>query len=182
MQAVRGVQCRPMNMLLNPWRLMLPPVLAVLATACAAGAAPSATQADRPDLAKELKVFPVTMPGHRREVIELPALPNEDERKIELIGGKAMNVDCNARGMDGQFESHDVPGWGYTYWVFKSSGQALSTMMACPPGSAKPGFVQAQPLWLRYNSRLPVVVFVPEGMQLRWRVWQAGAMQEAAPR
>ena len=27
-----------------------------------------------------------------------------------------------------------------------------------------------------------VVVFVPEGMQLRWRVWRAGATQEAPAR
>lgn len=172
-----------MNMLLNHWRLALPPVLAVLAAACAAQPTSGpASEPDRPDLAKELKAFPATMPGHRREVIELPALANESERKVELIGGKAMTVDCNVRGMDGQFESRDVPGWGYTYWVFKSAGQVRSTMMACPPGSEKPGFVQAQPLMVRYNSKLPLVVFVPEGMQLRWRLWQAGPLQEASPR
>ncbi|HNN33140.1 MAG TPA: ecotin family protein [Ottowia sp.] len=35
---------------------------------------------------------------------------------------------------------------------------------------------------MRYNSKLPVVVFVPEGMGLRWRVWSAGAMQDASAR
>jgi len=115
-------------------------------------------------------------------VIELPALPDEDAHKLELIGGKAMTVDCNSRGMDGRFEARDVPGWGYSYWVLQSQGQVHSTMMMCPPGSAKPGFVQAEPLLVRYNSKLPVVVFVPEGMQLRWRVWRAGATQEAPAR
>lgn len=167
-----------MNLLLNHWRLALPPVFAVLAAACAAqpGAAP-----ERADLARELKAFPATMPGHQRYVIELPALPDEAAHKLELIGGKAMNVDCNARGMDGHFEMRDVPGWGYTYWVFKSAGQVRTTMMMCPPGSEKPGFVQAEPVLARYNSKLPVVVFMPEGMQLHWRVWQAGPLQEAPP-
>jgi ecotin len=52
-------------------------------------------------------------------------------------------------------------------------------MMACPPGSQRPGVAQTQGTLLRYNSKLPVVVFVPDGMGLRWRVWQAGAAQEA---
>ena len=128
------------------------------------------------------QAFPATLAGHVRHVIELPALPDEDERKLELMGGKAMTVDCNSRGMDGRFEARDVPGWGYSYWVLQSQGQVHSTMMMCPPGSAKPGFVQAEPLLVRYNSKLPVVVFVPEGMQLRWRVWRAGATQEAPAR
>ena len=137
-----------------------------------------------------LQAFAKTQPGieagghdvDQRHVIELPALPDEDAHKLELIGGKAMTVDCNSRGMDGRFEARDVPGWGYSYWVLQSQGQVHSTMMMCPPGSAKPGFVQAEPLLVRYNSKLPVVVFVPEGMQLRWRVWRAGATQEAPAR
>ncbi|QEA14120.1 ecotin [Comamonas flocculans] len=153
------------------------PCLAVLLTACAAQPMPAST-----DLAKELKAFPAALPGHQRHVIELPALADESTRKLELIGGKAMTLDCNARGMDGGFEAQDVPGWGYTYWVLKSQGQVRSTMMMCPPGTEKPGFVQAEPLLLRYNSKLPVVVFVPQGMQLRWRVWQAGELQQAPVR
>ena len=55
-------------------------------------------------------------------------------------------------------------------------------MMACPPGSQRPGVAQTQGTLLRYNSKLPVVVFVPEGMGLRWRVWSAGAIQHASAR
>ena len=157
------------------------PLCGVLLAACAQ---PSVTSSSAPNpvAMQELKAFPATLAGHQRHVIELPALPDEDAHKLELIGGKAMTVDCNARGMDGRFEPRDVQGWGYTYWVLKSQGQVRSTMMMCPPGSAKPGFVQTEPLLVRYNSKLPVVVFVPEGMQLRWRVWRAGATQEAPAR
>jgi len=156
----------------------LPLVLAL--AACAQPAMTSS--APNPAAAQELKAFPAVLAGHARHVIELPALPDEASHQLELIGGKAMTVDCNARGMDGHFEARDVPGWGYTYWVLQSQGQVRTTMMLCPPGSEKPGFVQAEPFMLRYNSKLPVVVFVPEGMQLRWRVWQAGATREAPAR
>ncbi len=157
------------------------PLCGVLLAACAQ---PSVTSSSAPNpvAMQELKAFPATLAGHQRHVIELPALPDEDAHKLELIGGKAMTVDCNARGMDGRFEPRDVQGWGYTYWVLKSQGQVRSTMMMCPPGSAKPGFVQTEPLLVRYNSKLPVVVFVPEGMALRWRVWRAGVAQDAPVR
>lgn len=161
------------------WRLAaLLPLGGALLAACAQ---PTMTPSSPPNPAarQELKAFPATLAGHQRHVIELPALPSEDGHKLELIGGKAMVVDCNARGMDGRFEERDLPGWGYHYWVLQSQGQVRSTLMACPPGSAKPGFVSAEPLLLRYNSKLPVVVFVPEGMALRYRVWSAGAAQDA---
>jgi len=49
-------------------------------------------------------------------------------------------------------------------------------MMACPPSQENTdefvtvvgdGFLQ------RYNSRLPMVVYVPEGFELRYRIWVA---------
>jgi ecotin len=31
-----------------------------------------------------------------------------------------------------------------------------------------------EPFLIRYNSRLPVVVYVPEGVEVRYRIWTAG--------
>ena len=164
--------------------LRLTATLSLSGALLAACAQPPMTPPATPNPAarSELKAFPATLAGHVRHVIELPALADEAAHKLELIGGKTMTVDCNTRGMDGGLEPRDVPGWGYTYWVLQSRGQVRSTMMACPPGTEKPGFVQAEPLLVRYNSKLPVVVFVPEGMALRWRVWSAGVTHEAPTR
>ena len=35
--------------------------------------------------------------------------------------------------------------------------------------------VQGDGFLLRYNSRLPVVVYVPQGFDVRYRIWTAGA-------
>ncbi len=32
-----------------------------------------------------------------------------------------------------------------------------------------------EPFLIRYNNRLPVVVYVPEGVEVRYRIWHAGA-------
>lgn len=138
-----------------------------------------AAAAPNPAARAELKAFPETLPGHQRHVIELPEQDDENAYKLELIGGQWMQVDCNRHGLSGGFEERDVSGWGYTYWVFQSQGQAFSTKMMCPPGTQRRDFVSAPPQLLRYNSKLPVVVFVPQGMDLRWRVWRAGEMQGA---
>jgi ecotin len=30
-------------------------------------------------------------------------------------------------------------------------------------------------IYIRYNSRLPIMVYVPEGVEVRYRIWTAGA-------
>jgi ecotin len=39
-----------------------------------------------------------------------------------------------------------------------------------------------EPYLIRYNSRLPIVVYVPEGVEVHYRVWQAGQEIEAMER
>ena len=46
--------------------------------------------------------------------------------------------------------------------------------MAPPEGSPQvKKFVTAAPIKIRYNSRLPVVIYVPEGYEVRYRIWEA---------
>ena len=56
-----------------------------------------------------------------------------------------------------------------------------TTLMAAPEGAPKvKAFVTAAPLQIRYNSRLPIVVYVPEGYEIRYRIWQASETTSAA--
>jgi len=41
-------------------------------------------------------------------------------------------------------------------------------------------FVHGEPLQIRYNSRLPVVVYAPKGYEVRYRIWNAPALFERA--
>ena len=50
------------------------------------------------------------------------------------------------------------------------------TLMAVDPNAPKVSrFVTlaGEPYLIRYNSRLPVVVYVPEGVEVRYRIWRA---------
>jgi len=56
--------------------------------------------------------------------------------------------------------------------------------MACPEGEKTDQFVQVRGdgFLQRYNHKLPVVVYVPEGYEVRYRIWSAGEdLQQAQP-
>jgi ecotin len=48
-------------------------------------------------------------------------------------------------------------------------------MKGCPAGSEKMEFVRSgSELLTRYNSKLPVVVYAPKDVEIRYRLWRAG--------
>jgi ecotin len=132
-----------------------------------------------------LKAFPAAKEGQVRHVIEVPKLESEDQFKVELIVGKTVPTDgVNRTFFGGTMEEVELTGWGYSYYIVSKLGPMASTLMGVPQG-AKPvdTFVRMnhqQPL-LRYNSRMPIVVYLPDGVELRFRIWQAGK-EEVAPK
>jgi ecotin len=47
-------------------------------------------------------------------------------------------------------------------------------MMAVPEGHEQvEQFIVGKPLLVQYNSRLPIVVYAPEGYEISYRIWQA---------
>jgi ecotin len=132
---------------------------------------------------KELKAFPPAKEGMQRLVIVLPHKERgEDEGfKVELIPGKRMSTDgVNQMRLGTTITPCPLKGWGYTYYEVTGSDVAMSTMMAAPAGAPKvERFVQGTPLLIRYNSRLPIVVYVPKGYDVHYRIWAAGEGQAA---
>ena len=71
-------------------------------------------------------------------------------------------------------EPRTIEGWGYTYYEVTGPSETISTLMAPPEGAPKvKAFVKAAPLQVRYNSRLPIIVYVPSGYEVRYRIWSA---------
>jgi len=122
---------------------------------------------------KNLSAFPEAKTGMVRHVIFLDKKSNEDLLKVEIIPGKVMNVDCNHHSLMGTLEEKDLQGWGYTYYEFSSNGQTRSTMMACnKPNEDR--FVYGQTQLVRYNSKLPIIVYAPAGYEVKYKIWKAG--------
>ncbi len=136
-------------------------------------AAPSGHAADN------MKAFPPAEAGMVRHVLHLPPQDDESAFKVELIVGKTVLLDAHNRYFfGGGIESETIEGWGYTRYRVDALGPMAGTLMAVDPDAPKvPRFVAlgGEPYLIRYNSRLPVVVYVPEGVEVRYRVWRAGS-------
>ena len=143
-------------------------------------AAPSVLGAEHP----ELKAFPAAKEGMERFVIVLPHKERgeEDAFKVELVPGKTMLTDgVNLVRLAATIEAQPLKGWGYTYYEVTGRDLTASTLMAVPPGTPQvKKFVPGTPLLIRYNSRLPVVVYAPKGYEIHFRIWEAPTTSTAA--
>ena len=141
----------------------------------------------------DLTGYPEPAPGLKRWVIQPSGLLPKSadplisahplDWRIQLIVGQTVTLDCNAKRLSGT---------GMTMRMLpKASGKALfevkgpvavmSTKMACPDDQpTRTSFLSLgkQPYLVPYNASWPIVVDLPENVQLRWRVWKAETRQQ----
>lgn len=139
--------------------------------------------ADEHPALESVAPYPAAEKGQVRQVIWLPQQQNEENYKVELLIGKTLEVDCNRHMMGAQLEQQTLKGWGYDYYVVKSLTPPASTRMACIDNSKHQAFVAANigaHSLQRYNSKLPMVIYTPADVQVKYRLWQADSAISAA--
>jgi len=134
----------------------------------------------------DLSAYPAPAKGERRWVIQLPGLlsptkdpslsPDPRDWRVQLIVGQMASVDCNQHSFAAQLRPWKLN--EATPQVFRvvNVGPLVSTRMACPPDQARrQAFVTmaGKPYVVPYNASRPIVVYAPEALQLRWRLWKA---------
>lgn len=131
--------------------------------------------------ADKLQAFPPAPEGMARHVITLEQQANEADCKVELVMGKTVKVDTGKRYFfGGQLETETIPGWGGERYVLRELGPLVGTLMAVDPAAPRvERFITlgGEARLLRYNSRLPLVVYVPQGVEVRHRIWQVEPAQ-----
>lgn len=130
----------------------------------------------------DLKAWPAAEAGYARYVIRLAPMDVEANHKLEIMVGKNMEVDCNQHRLGGDLEARVVKGWGYTSYHLEKVVGPMSTMMACPGQEKRQTFVQVygDGYLVRYNSKLPVVVYVPRDYDVGYRIWSAAEQMQKA--
>ncbi len=119
-----------------------------------------------------IHMFPQAQEGFVRHVIEVPKTDNDHDHRVELLIGKSMMVDCNHHSFSGKIESVTLKGWGYKYLEVRNIQSGSSTMMACREAKTEK-FISMRDTLRRYNSRSPIVAYIPEGYEVRYRIWNA---------
>jgi ecotin len=131
------------------------------------------------DPAGNLKAFPPAEAGMVRHVLYLPSLADENTKKVELLVGKTVETDAGNRYFfAGRIESESIKGWGFTRYIVPKLGPMAGTLMAVDPSTPKVSrfiTLAGEPYLVRYNSRLPLVIYVPEGVEVRYRLWSGDA-------
>ena len=124
-----------------------------------------------------LAPFPQPESGQARNVILLPPRAEEQRLQVEVQVGKTLTIDCNHYAFGGELAEHHVPGWGYDFFVYGKEHPLVATEKACPPDSERRAFVQAVDAnrMLRYNSRIPIVIYTPADMEVRYFLWRTDA-------
>ncbi len=154
-------------------KLMLLVLMGMALSACTSG---QKVQQNEQKL-NEIAPYPDAKADATRYVIHLPILKDEANAKVEILIGKEMNVDCNTRSLGGIVKEQELKGWGYSYYVVEEAKGSISTMMACPEGTNENKFVTINHNLglLNYNSRLPLVFYVPKDVTVKYRIWQPEA-------
>jgi len=127
-------------------------------------------------------MFPKAKEGSVQYVIDVPKTENDYDHRVELLIGKTMLVDCNKHSLGGKVETVNLKGWGYKYLEISNIQNGPSTMMAChePKKEKFVSLYMKEEALRRYNSRLPIVAYVPKGYEVRYRIWSAGEKVEEA--
>ena len=154
--------------------------LLMLSACLAVSTAMAQTEAEH-----NLKAFPAPEKGMTRYLLMLPAEKDESSLRVELQIGKIVHTDpANSYFFGGSLKEVNIEGWGYTRYVLAKLGPMAGTLMGVDPKVPKvERFITlgGEPPLLRYNSRLPLAVYVPVGVEVRYRIWRADPEVKPVP-
>lgn len=122
---------------------------------------------------EKIAPYPKAESGMTRHVIQLANQQNENNFMVELVIGKTIKADCNHQWFMGELDKKTLEGWGYDYYKLDEIKGPASTMMACTK-PAEERFITTQlgdDAFVRYNSKLPIVVYAPADMDVKYRIW-----------
>ncbi|MGB0866977.1 MAG: ecotin family protein [Granulosicoccaceae bacterium] len=121
---------------------------------------------------KNLEAYDRSAPGQLRHVIWLEPIDHAEEssHQVQLrLGVKAWVDGLNHAGLAIKLERGVVQGWGFPYYHFEGDAVVASTRMASK-GELSEQWVWSPASLVDYNSRLPLVVYVPNNFGLSYRI------------
>lgn len=120
-----------------------------------------------------LEIYPKPKDGYKQLYIQLPVEKNENNLKVELFVGKNDMVDCNTYGLLGSIKIEKTADETHLYYVVESDGSVVGTQKACLDNKKTSQYIQMPTQMVNYNSKTPIVVYVPENLEVKYKIWRA---------
>ena len=125
---------------------------------------------------KDKKIqYPIPQEGWEKVEVILPVIKKGNgEYRVEFTVGFEMETDlCNPYSLIGEWTEHEVKNTNFVYFIASTKGQVVKAMNECPNEKTKSQFVGLKSNSIVYNGEQSLVVYIPEGYQLRYRLWSA---------
>lgn len=120
-------------------------------------------------------LYPLPQEGWEKVVVDLPLLKKgTSEYRVEFTVGFDMETDlCNPYSLIGEWAEYEVQNSELVYFIASTKGQVVKAMNECPNNKKKSQFVGVKSSFMIHTGQQPLVVYIPEGYQLRYRLWSA---------
>lgn len=119
-------------------------------------------------------MYPEQIDGLVKHTFVLEQVEQEADRLIEIMVSKTVETTdtCNRLALASSIDKGTVQGWGYSYYTVSADTGVASTMMACDNTEVveREVFAARGDLY-NYNSKIPLVIYAPEGVTVNYRVW-----------
>jgi len=129
--------------------------------------------------------YPAAQAGYCRHIVYLPSAGNENDLLVEMSVGRTFARDDSPLAFRGRIEKRVLPDWGYEYYFVSNIEETPVPMMAFLEPDQTEAFVAVdfgRGLLQRYNSKLPIVIYTPDGFSVRYRLWWAASHYQLAVR
>lgn len=134
--------------------------------------------------------YPPAQRGEKRVIFALDPHGEDVEQQqfmLQLIPARTFEMSkttaANVLMLRGKVEQHTLEGYDATYFHVELARDYASTMMAMMGDDGvqvRKVVPMTQPPIFPYSSAHPVVVYMPEDVELHYSVWYGGETMEAA--
>lgn len=122
----------------------------------------------------DLNVYPPVKKDQNRNVIVLEPKENEDDYRVLITASIDGMQDCNTKSRSAKYTEKVVEGMQYPYYEVGKIGDVVTTLMGCS-GVPKMGEIPINlsgNTILRYNSKLPIVVYASNGIKINSKIFK----------
>ncbi|CAM42072.1 putative ecotin [Leishmania braziliensis MHOM/BR/75/M2904] len=125
--------------------------------------------------------YPAAGPCQKRTVIYLPQQDSAVEQhhlRVQLIPGRHVRCEDGCfYQLTGTVSEETLQSWGYPYYVVTLDDIYPAQCSPSDPANPRTFVPLRESPMIPYNSKRPIVVYVPEDAEVRYRVWCSDVLQ-----